>query len=204
MTRLGVSLQTHNEVEKLGISNGRITGVSTRQGSYSADKVVLAGGAWSGRLLRDYGHALAVRPVRGQMLLFQAHPGVLDRMILADNRYLIPRKDGHILVGSTLEEVGFDKQTTDAAADSLTQTVKTLFPPLLQYPLVKHWAGLRPGSPQGIPYISAVPDVTGLYVNTGHFRNGVVLGPASARLLRNLILGQEPIVDPQAYQLQRG
>jgi glycine oxidase len=106
------------------------------------------------------------------------------------------------VVGSTLEDVDFDKSTTVEARTTLQDFATGLFPALLSVPIEHQWAGLRPGSPDGIPYICAVPGIDGLYLNTGHYRNGLVLGYASARLLADQILDCDPIVAPAAYRLK--
>ncbi|MDH5594537.1 MAG: FAD-dependent oxidoreductase, partial [Gammaproteobacteria bacterium] len=146
---------------------------------------------------------LRVEPVRGQMLIFKASPDLLPTMVLNHGKYLIPRKDGHILIGSTLEYVGFQKDTTPAAFDELKLAACDMLPELAKTPIEKHWSGLRPGSPEGIPYIGPHPEVTGLFVNTGHFRNGVVLGLASASLLADLVTNNPPELDPCLYKLDR-
>ena len=120
-------------------------------------------------------------------------------MVLEANRYVIPRRDGRTLFGSTIEEVGFVKRTTEAAREELYEIATRRFPVLADYPVERHWAGLRPSSPAGVPYIGPHPQVGGLFVNAGQFRNGIVLGPASARLAADLVLGRAPIVDPAAY-----
>lgn len=190
--------------EQCGVSaflreDGRIVGVQTAQGDLRADGVVVAAGAWSGELLKTLGLELPVEPVKGQMILFKCAKDFLPAMVLAGGRYAIPRRDGHILVGSTLEYEGFDKTPTSEALESLRASAIELLPALAEAEVVKHWAGLRPGSPDGIPFIGPVPGQEGLWLNCGHFRNGLVLAPASCQLLTNLLLGQTPIVDPEPY-----
>lgn len=167
----------------------------------SGDAVVVCGGAWSGRLLAMLGVTLPVRPVRGQMQLYRLAPGSLPSMIMRGGHYLIPRRDGHVLCGSTLEEAGFDKSTTAQAHDILRAAALRLWPALAEAPLVRQWAGLRPGSPNGIPFIGPVPGQEGVWVNAGQFRNGLVLAPASARLLADLLLGRTPAIAPDPYGL---
>ena len=178
---------------------GKIVGVQTAQGEMRAERVVVAAGAWSGELLLTLGIELPVKPMKGQMILFKCDEDFLPSMVLAKRRYAIPRKDGHILVGSTLEDVGFDKTTTADALESLRATAIDLLPDLANAEVVKHWAGLRPASPEGIPYIGPVPGHDGLWLNCGHFRNGLVLAPASCQLLTDLMLGRAPCVDPEPY-----
>jgi glycine oxidase len=126
---------------------------------------------------------------------------LLSRVVVWQGHYLIPRRDGHILAGSTVEYVGFDKSTTTEALEELRDAAHALVPTLKLLPVEYQWAGLRPGSPQGIPYIGEHSRLKGLYVNTGHFRNGIVTGPASARLLADILLEREPILDPVPYTL---
>ena len=165
--------------------------------------MIVAGGAWSRQILGELGRCVEVEPVRGQMLLVETPPGWLTRIVLTDRCYLIPRKDGRVLIGSTMERVGFDQSTTAQARRELLQAAIDLVPGLAAFPVVNHWAGLRPGSPQGVPYIGEHPDVRGLYISAGHFRNGVATGPASARLLADLILGREPEIEADPYRIDR-
>lgn len=197
----GVSLFESNPVEQLLIKQGKVQGVQTATGAISAPKVVIAGGAWSAGLLAETGLTLPVKPIRGQMILFKAEVGVLSRIVLSKDRYLIPRRDGRILVGSTLEDVGFEKQTTKQARDELYAEAMRIIPALEKYPVEHHWSGLRPASPEGIPYICKHPQLDGLFINTGHYRNGVVLGPASCRLLRDLVLDESTELDPAPYAI---
>lgn len=200
LLRLGVTLREHCEVLSLLQDDSRIRGVRTAQGDVAADEVVIAAGAWSGRLLATLGLALPVRPMKGQMLLFRCARDFLPSMVLAGGRYAIPRRDGHVLVGSTLEDVGFDKVPTDDALASLRASAEQLLPALAEVPVVAHWAGLRPGSPDGVPFIGPVPGHEGLWLNGGHFRNGLVLAPASCELLAALMTGARPPVDPAPYR----
>jgi len=199
----GVMLHEREAALALLHDDGRIRGVRTVRGrEIAAPLVVVAGGAWSGQIMKALGIRLHVHPVRGQMLLYQAPPGLVSRIVMEAGRYIIPRRDGHVLVGSSVEEVGFDKSTTVEVREALQQSACALVPALADCPLVHHWAGLRPGSLNGVPVIGGVPHLDGLYINSGHFRNGVVLGLASARLLAALVVGETPIVDPRPYGVE--
>lgn len=195
----GIDVEENAPVDELMVRGGRVLGVRSGSREWHAERVVVAGGAWSAQLLRGLGPPLAIEPVRGQMLVFRAEPEVVRHIVLREGRYLIPRRDGHVLIGSTLEQVGFDKSTTEEARRSLWEAAIEMVPALGDYPVERHWSGLRPGAPDGVPVIGTVNDISGLYVNAGHFRNGVVMGPGSARLLADLILGRSPIVDPTPY-----
>lgn len=194
-----VRIVEHCPVTGFVHEGARVAGVETAQGEMRADQVVVAAGAWSGKLLATLGLELPVKPMKGQMILFKCAEDFLPSMVLAKRRYAIPRRDGHILVGSTLEDVGFDKTPTADALESLRATAIELLPGLADARVVKHWAGLRPASPEGVPYIGPVPGHAGLWLNCGHFRNGLVLAPASCQLLADLITGRTPCVDPEPY-----
>jgi len=194
----GVEIRTRTPVNGIVIDGGRATSVITPDGPVSADLFVLCAGAWTSELLGETATA-AIEPVRGQMILFHAEPEFIRHINLTADGYAIPRRDGRILYGSTLEHAGFDKRTTGEAREQLYAAATSLFPDLRRFPIEHHWAGLRPGSPAGIPYIGKHPQADNLLVNAGHYRNGVVLGLGSARLAANLALGQEPILDPSPY-----
>lgn len=122
-----------------------MTGVQTADGVLAADEVVLSAGAWSGDLLRTLGLELPVEPVKGQMILFKCAEDFLPSMVLAKGRYAIPRRDGHILVGSTLEHAGYDKTPTGDALESLKASAVELLPELEGATVVAHWAGCDRG-----------------------------------------------------------
>jgi glycine oxidase len=181
---------------------GRVTAVRTATDTFPADKVVLATGAWSGLGLAGLAATPQIRPIRGQMLLFKLAPGVLDTILYRNGLYLIPRRDGHVLVGSTLEDAGFDKSTDDATRQRLHLEAAGLLPALAAMQPMRHWAGLRPGSPDNIPVIDRHPDFENVFVNTGHYRYGVTLAPASAELLVDVMEGRTPALDPTPYRWQ--
>lgn len=194
-----VKIRAECPVQGWKISHGQVTAVVTPQGEFSADCYVVASGAWSGGLLETTGIHLPIEPVRGQMILFKGPPGLVSSITLYKDRYAIPRRDGRVLFGSTLEYAGFDKRTTAAAREDLTRAAFELIPGLADLPMEKHWAGLRPGSPDGTPLIGPHPGIDNLYLNAGHFRNGVVLGVASAKLLSDTLLKRRTAVDIGPY-----
>ena len=200
--QLGVELKEGCLVQAFDTGSKSVNVLKTSQGEIRAGQYLLASGAWSGELARSLNLSLPIKPVKGQMLLYRAAPGYLKHILMHQGHYLIPRRDGRILVGSTLEDAGFDKQSTDHARKELESVALTMLPDLASFDIEAHWAGLRPGSANnGIPYIGRHPIYENIYVNSGHFRNGVVLGLASARLFLDLILDQKPILDPLAYRL---
>ena len=197
----GVAIKTHSEVIEFLGQDDKVWGVRTKDETLAAGGVVVTAGAWTSFLLGSLATDRDITPVKGQMLLFHAASRQVRHIVLQGNHYLVPRRDGRVLAGSTVEYVGFDKSTTHQAYDELYAAAVALIPSLASCPVEHQWAGLRPGSPQGIPLIGQHPRRQGLYINAGHFRNGVVTGPASARLLADMILGRNPIIDPEPYRI---
>lgn len=195
-----IRMHAHTAVEAVEVDRGRVLGVRTAAGLHAAGQVLVAAGAWSKALVPGPVESRPdVFPVKGQMIQFQTPPGTLARMVLRGGHYLIPRRDGLVLAGSTLEQTGFDKSVDTVARDELKDFAIGILPSLAEMPVVKQWAGLRPGAPEGIPYIGPLPQAEGLFINAGHYRNGVVTGPGAARLAVDLMLGLSPTVDPAPY-----
>ena len=204
MSIKGVKIIENEPISEIRVKSGKIEGLVANSGFIPADHCLVAAGAWSAGLLDLSGINLPIEPVRGQILLLKGKPGLVNRIVLKNSHYLIPRSDGRILVGSTLEYVGFDKATTEQAREELISAAESLVPGITSAcDIETQWAGLRPGSPEGIPYIGQHPEVSGLFTSSGHFRNGFVLAPASARLGADLILGRETALDPDTYRLIR-
>lgn len=199
----GVVIHTDCELKAVRRTGSRIAAIITGREEFKINELVICAGAWSGLLLPELlpaAPAPEIKPVKGEMLLFEADPGLLPCMVLDGDRYLIPRRDGKILAGSTVADAGFDKTPTNAARDDLTAFARALLPALKHCPVSRHWAGLRPGTPLGIPYIGRHPDIANLSLNAGHFRNGLVLGPASAQMMADIILNRPLSVPPEPYQ----
>jgi glycine oxidase len=200
----GVTLLEHCDTTGIIQHNNRITALNTTSGIITVNQVIIAAGAWTGQLFEQFFPDSAIpkiAPVKGQMLLFDALPETLKYMVLDGDQYLIPRRDGKILAGSTVELAEFDKTTSMAAKDRLHSFAVNLLPSLNNFPVVKHWAGLRPGTEQGIPYIDKHSEFSNLYLNAGHFRNGLAMGPASAQLMVDLVLERSTSVEPEPYRL---
>jgi glycine oxidase len=196
---LGARVIEHTTIANLSMRDSGIDLVLANQHRLSADQLVVATGAWACEGLPGVGGHASLRPVRGQMLLFRLPPGTLDTILYRDGLYLIPRRDGHILVGSTLEDAGFDKSTDAGTAQRLHADASTLLPQLAGVQPIRHWAGLRPGSPHNIPVIGPHPDFGKVFLNAGHYRYGLTMAPASAELLADLMTGVAPALDPTPY-----
>lgn len=152
----------------------------------SADFFIVTSGAWSFELLKDTASGLNIKPMRGQILLYKpAHN--LSTMVYHDGFYMVPRADGYLLAGSTLEDVGFDATTTEAVRHTLQHKAEQLMPSLKGQPIIKHWSGLRPGTVDNMPTIAVHPHIANLYLNTGHFRYGLTMAPSSALKIAQLL-----------------
>lgn len=183
---------------KLVSSGNRIRRIESASGwSGDCEVVCIAAGAWSYQLLSAIEVRLPVEPVRGQMVLFQLDQP-LPAIINEGSRYLVPRKDGHLLAGSTMEEVGFDDSTTENEIKGLFDFAASLLPEISMAKVVRSWAGLRPASFDGLPYVGWIPDWENLIASTGHLRSGLQLSPGNAELVADLL---EEKADPELVRL---
>jgi glycine oxidase len=182
----------NTEASGLRRKNRRIIGAETSAGPLDAEQVLVAAGAWTDNLLESLGIRTGVYPVLGQMLSFESDPGVLNRIILRNGQYLVPRQDGTILAGTTVEEVDFNKKTTAQAAAALGEFARRLLPALDGEKPVEHWCGLRPGSKSLLPCIDELRPFQGLYVASGHYRIGITLAAGTARIMAEMMCGNEP------------
>lgn len=199
VTLQGVQILEQTDVTGLSVANNRVVALQTAQGAYSADSFIVTAGAWSSDLLGQWAQQVQIKPIRGQILLFKDAPGLLTKIIRQNDIYLVPRRDGHILVGSTREDVGFDKSTTKEAKALFLDRALALLPPLKDAQIVRQWAGLRPGSLDNIPTIDKHPRLKNLYINSGHFRYGLSMAPASACLLNNIMNHRAQPIDVAPY-----
>jgi glycine oxidase len=199
----GVILRPGCPVVALERDGGRITAVTSTADRLSAGSFIIAAGAWSDALLGQVGWRPGIRPVRGQIALLNTPALLFQRVLMHGKRYLVPRPDGRVLIGATEEDVGFDKRTTAVAIRDLLDFGIGLVPRLADAPLERSWAGLRPGSPDGLPFLGPVPGVENLYVAAGHFRAGIQLAPGTALLMRELILGQALSLPLDSFRLDR-
>ncbi len=195
-----VDFSSGDPVTSVEVADGRVIGVSAAKTSFRAAIVVNCAGAWSGQL----GPArFPTRPVRGQMLAVAAPSRTLLRHVVrAPEVYLVPRSDGRILIGSTIEEAGFDKRTDPDTIHRLHQAAVNLIPELAQARILEDWAGLRPGTPDDLPILGAT-SVAGYYVATGHFRDGILLAPVTAHIMAQVITGGEIEYDISAFSCAR-
>ena len=194
----------HCPIKQFNLGNGAVQSIQSENNTrYFAEHFVLSTGAWSQHWAEQLQLDIPVQPVHGQMLLFKTPQHWLPSMCMNKVMYLIPRVDGHVVCGSSMQNCGFDTTVHKATEQNILSACLEMVPELASFPIIKQWAGLRPSSPTGVPYIGKMPQLDNLWANFGHFRNGLCMGPASARLLRQLILQQPTFIDPAAYSSTR-
>jgi glycine oxidase len=180
----------------------RVTDVRLEDGTVlPAAAFVLCAGAWSATI-HGLPYPLPVRPVRGQMLALAAvGPDAprLDRTVESARCYLVPRKDGRIVVGATVEEAGFAPGPTLSGVATLAAAAVEALPALADLPLLETWSGFRPGTADALPILGEDPDLPGLFYATGHYRNGILLAPITAEVIADLVTGALPAVDVGAF-----
>ncbi len=202
-SRQNVSIMENCHVKGFTVKGEKVHRISIlkdgRQSELEAKVVVICAGAWSEQILGELRAPVGIHPVKGQMLLYKLPERAVRSVLLTAGKYVISRKDGHMLVGSTLEYKGFDKSISEEAKSDLQQAAHKLLPLLRNYRPIAQWAGLRPGSSDGVPYIGKISNLDNVFLNAGHFRNGLVLAPASARLLVDILLNRAPILDRSPY-----
>jgi glycine oxidase len=181
----------------------RVTAARTDRGPLPAGRFLVATGAWTESLLDQLGWRPGIRPVRGQIALLNTGTPLFRRVLLRGTRYLVPRPDGRVLVGSTEEDVGFEKHTTARAIGDLLGLACTLVPALAEAPVERCWAGLRPGSPDGLPFLGPVPGIDNLFVAAGHFRSGIQLSPGTALVMKETLLEQPTTIPLEPFRLDR-
>jgi glycine oxidase len=182
------------QVRRIAVEGGRAAGVDHESGRIASGAVVLAAGAWS---LQVEGHGLppgAVRPVRGQMAVLDTRPPLLSRVVFSEKGYLVPRADGRVLCGSTMEEVGFEKAVTAGGLIHVLGLACEIAPRLHSAPFVESWSNFRPATPDGSPILGP-GSVPGLFYATGHYRNGILLTPITAEAVAAAVLGERPPLD---------
>jgi glycine oxidase len=189
-------------VRGIAREGGRAVGVELEGERLEADAVVVAAGAWTARVPGLGLGEDAVRPARGQMLMLHTGAPALSRVLFAKGRYLVPRADGRLIVGSTLELDGYDKRVSAEGLASLLQFAFELCPSLRAARVEETWAGLRPYTEDHLPLLGKGP-LEGLFLASGHFRNGILLAPLTGDLLAECVLGHTPSVDLSPYRWDR-
>lgn len=200
---VGVDFVTGSPAKEVATLAGRVTGVRTGKSYYPAAAVVNCAGAWASQIL-PFG--FPTRPVKGQMVCIipqaSSHGPLIRHVVRTPEVYIIPRSDGRILLGATLEETGFDKRVDPETVKRLHEAAIAVVPEIANLRIHEAWAGLRPGSPDGLPILGAT-SLKGYYAATGHYRDGIMLAPITAVLMTQLITGRKPDLDLEPFSPQR-
>ena len=183
----GIAIRENTEVKQLLIENRKITGARSETETFFAPQVILAAGAWTSFIKAENLVLPPVVPVRGQMIVFQTAKRLFQKVIYSPRGYLVPRADGRVLAGATVEDAGFDKRTTRAGIEFLQDNAFEIAPSLMNLEIADKWAGLRPYAADGLPVIGSFPQVENLILATAHYRNGILLAPLTARILAEKI-----------------
>ena len=197
--RLGITVHHESKVEGVTLTHEHQLHVRTSRRQYATATFVNCAGAWAREIA---GAAVPARPVKGQMLCVIPQKLTLRHVVRSRHVYLLPRQDGRILIGASVEEAGFDKTVNPATIQELHQAATRMVPAIKEARILEAWAGLRPGSPDSLP-IMGPASLPGAYVATGHFRNGILLAPITAALMSELIQGKTPQIDIQAFSPSR-
>jgi len=198
-----VEILENAAVRHIEVAAGRVKEVRTENEELYGASFLLAAGAWTDKLLEPLGIRLNVQPVRGQIALLNPGKPLFRHVLIQGSQYLVPRADGLVLIGSTEEHAGYAKNTTAEGIVGLLALGMKLVPGLAGANVERTWAGLRPGSPDGFPYIGNVSHIENLYVAAGHFRAGIQLSPGTALLLKERLLGQPASMPMDAFRLER-
>ncbi len=190
---LGVDVTCNAPVEEFDVSGDQIGGVVTPQGRFTAATYCICTGAWSGLVAAQLGAPVLVKPIRGQIVLLSLPRQILKRIVYVGKHYLVPRDEGRILIGSTLEDVGFNSTTTASAVQELVQFALDWSPDFANAQVERCWAGLRPMSLDGLPYLGRLPGLQNGFVAAGHYRSGLLLAPATAVVMADMIAGQKTV-----------
>ncbi len=196
----GVDFSSGDTVLEVDTVEGRANGVRTNKTRFAASVVINCAGAWAGQIGP---HAFPTRPVKGQMLCVATPTRELVRHVIrTPDVYLIPRSDGRMLIGATVEEAGFNKQTVPETIQRMRRAALDLVPELENAKILEAWAGLRPGTPDDLPILGATA-TPGYFVATGHFRDGILLAPITAKVMAQVIADQTPNLELSAFSPQR-
>ena len=196
----GVRIDSGVRANRLLMDGARVIGIESSAGAIHADVTVLAAGAWTPALLARDGVSpacAAIEPVRGQILALEAPLPTMQSICWSSGVYFVPKRDGSWIIGATEERVGFDRRVTAEGVHWLLDRARRVFPGLAHASFGKAWAGLRPVSGDGLPWVGRVPEREGLLIAAGHGRNGVLLAPITAQLIVDTLLGK---AGPEAAQ----
>ena len=200
----GAQFREGVRVDSVAVAGGRATGVRLHDGTtIDADLVVVAAGSWSHHVRGLEADGVALHPVRGQILCFESRPRMLTPAVFSMRAYLVPRRDGRILAGSTMEEAGYNKSVTLAGIEKITRGALAMVPALADLPFREAWAGLRPATRDLLPVLGRSPTVANVIWATGHYRSGILLSALTGEVVADLAAGRVPSIDLEPFSPAR-
>jgi glycine oxidase len=203
-THAGAEFREGALIHSIEVSSGRATGVRLADGSLEeGDIVINAAGAWAGEIRGLEEDRIHFYPVRGQILCFEARPGLVEPSLFSESGIVVPRRDGRILAGSIFEEAGFNKSVTLDGMERILRAVRAMVPSIASIPFREAWAGLRPASDDLLPMLGPSPTVANVMYAAGHFRSGILLSAVTGEVIADLVKGREPSIDLAAFSPAR-
>ncbi|MCP8616252.1 glycine oxidase ThiO [Salirhabdus salicampi] len=200
---LGAEIKEHCSVYSFHVTDNTVTGVQTSEGDYYSDYVIAAGGPWTQQLLMGTGLEMKTSPVKGECFSVITHQPLLSSTVFTSGCYIVPKKGGRTIVGATVKPNTFSESVSYAGVEQLMDKARKLIPCIINAEWEKAWAGIRPKTNDGLPYIGTHPTIQNLLVATGHYRNGILLSPITGVIITDLITGRIPKVDVQGVSPSR-
>ena len=203
----GAEIRENTAVHSFIYENGQVTGVNTSAGEIHCEQIVIATGAWAAKLMRETGIDLPVYPVKGECFSVKPEKSLINTTIFSDKRcYFVPKRNGEIYIGATVVENTFENKVTAGGIATLLERALKIVPQLTKTKWERVWSGIRPQTADGIPYIDEHPDINGLFIAAGHFRNGILLSPLTGIVVAQLLNGSLQDHDRQllsAFRIDR-
>lgn len=200
--REGATFRSGSTVRAVNVAGGRVRSVQLGDEEIEAERVVVAAGSWTTLIPGLPLDSKTIYPVRGQMIATQSRPPIFRRVVFGAGGYIVTRPDGRVLCGSTTERVGFERGTTFGGMADVIEKATRIAPALRSAPIEEHWSSFRPGTPDGLPLVGETR-THGLFVASGHYRNGILLAPLTAELISDAMAGKPPSREAEALSPRR-
>jgi glycine oxidase len=200
---LGAEIREHTEVLSLVLEHGSVRGVVTAEETIYCEKVIVCAGAWSGSLLKPLGIDLPVYPVKGECFSVLTHKPLITSTVYSHGCYMVPKRGGRLVVGATVKGHTYDRKVSFEGLSDLVERAKRLLPGIANAEWERAWAGIRPQTSDGMPYLGEHAGWNGLFFATGHFRNGILLSPVTGHVIADLIEGKKSELDLSSFSPTR-
>lgn len=195
----GVESYTEEEIVKIDYDGETIKAIHSKDETLTAKQFIFAAGAWTTKLLKERGFEQSITPLLGQIILLSTPKPIIQRILEDGKRYIVPREDGKVLIGSTEEQTNFEKRNTVQGVMDLLEFAKRVVPDLESANFESNWSGLRPKPDRNLPFIGRLPNSENGFIASGHYRAGLQLSPITAVLMRQLILGEKTDINLEPF-----